>query len=181
MDWIGICKAQSNLHGRRLRQHQPTFTSYSQGSMALDQSDYTSATRQNSRATRNANRPCGSPAISWISAAQRNYGYSEREGDEIKKRERMAWGQIGWSAVIRYLKSGHRALQGSPCACAGGDLEPTRPGQKRRRYVTHPAATSATDRGSGGQNRTNRTELSRGLTHSTHERARLRHNVTTVV
>lgn len=121
LDWIGICEAHSSLHDRRLRQHQPVFTSYSQGSMALGQSDCTAATRRNSRATRHANCPCGSPAISWISAAQRNRGYSERVGDKIEEKQRNGLGS-NW-VVCRHSVPEIRASR-SPrepmCLCRGG-------------------------------------------------------------
>lgn len=64
------------------------------------------------------------------------------------------------------------------CLCRGGS-------RTNQAGPKSDAATSPTlqppARPTGGQNRTNRTELIRGLTHSTHEPASLRHNVTRVV
>lgn len=69
--------------------------------MALDQSDSSSATRRKSRGTRNANWAHGSPAISWISAAQKIHGYSEREGDKIENKRDDGLG-LNW-VVCRHL------------------------------------------------------------------------------
>lgn len=136
----------------------------------------TSATRRNSRATRNANCPCGSQAISWISAAQgllRLLG-TARQGDS-RERERTAWGRVEWSSVIRYLKSGHRrGLQGSqaisPCACARGSR--TNQAAPKATLLRHPPS-----RPTGDENRTQPWTK----TQSTHGPASLRHNVTRVV
>lgn len=73
------------------------------------------------------------------------HGYSDGE--------RKAWGQIGWSAVIRYLKSGHRRFTREPkepmCLSRGGAR--TNQAAPEVTLLRHP--TSATDRGWKQENR----------------------------